>query len=309
MEIVIPTSMVQVPMTGLNPLIGLGQFKVKQQTEMLEAALNAINIDYEGANKYKVLDPSGKEMYFVAEESNCCYRLCCNPSHPMKLHVTDMAGQKIMTMDRPWAYNCCLLECGNMCGLHKMNVFMGDNDDEDNRIGSVSMPICGGGCAPTLEIKDKGDNVQAKVVGPYCCISDLCGAKFEVKGPNDEPFGAVEKLGVDSVAGAVQEALTDADNYNISFPQQLPVEFKALMMGSLLLLDYMFFESEGAFEIDPCNGTCKFKLCDCYLCGCIIPCTCKCGGTQSEDSGSPPAPDIVLELPAAPTAANMLTRE
>jgi hypothetical protein len=57
-----PGSVVDVPMTGLNPLIGLGAFQVQQQVEMLEAALNVINIDYEGANKYKVKDPEGRDM-------------------------------------------------------------------------------------------------------------------------------------------------------------------------------------------------------------------------------------------------------
>ena len=43
-------------------MIGLGAFQVQQQVEMLEAALNAISIDYEGANKYKVKDAVGKDM-------------------------------------------------------------------------------------------------------------------------------------------------------------------------------------------------------------------------------------------------------
>jgi len=55
-------AVLDVPMTGLNPLIGLGAFKVQQHVEMLEAALNMINIGYEGANKYKVKDPEGRDM-------------------------------------------------------------------------------------------------------------------------------------------------------------------------------------------------------------------------------------------------------
>lgn len=61
-----PGAVLDVPMTGLNPLIGVGAFQVQQQVEMLEAALNVINIDYEGANKYKVKDPEGRDMLVSA---------------------------------------------------------------------------------------------------------------------------------------------------------------------------------------------------------------------------------------------------
>ena len=106
---------------------------------MLEAALNTVSIGYEGANKYKVRvahksivaarhcwvsptlsrtrltqvrDPAGRPMYFVVEDSGCCSRQCCNPNHSMTLQVTDMTGERVMTMKRPWTWNCCCL-CGN----------------------------------------------------------------------------------------------------------------------------------------------------------------------------------------------------
>ena len=59
---VVTAEPVKVDMSGLEPLKALGAFQVQQQVEMLEAALNAISIDYEGANKYKVKDAVGKDM-------------------------------------------------------------------------------------------------------------------------------------------------------------------------------------------------------------------------------------------------------
>ena len=47
---------------GLVPLEKMAKFQVQQQVEMLEAALNVIDIDYEGANKYKVKAPDGRDM-------------------------------------------------------------------------------------------------------------------------------------------------------------------------------------------------------------------------------------------------------
>ena len=248
-------TIVDVPMSGLNPLIALGSFRVEQQTEMLEAALNAISIGYEGANKYKVKAPDGRDMYFVAEESGCCMRQCCNPNHSMKLHVTDMNGVKVMTMDRPWNFNCCCCEWGNLCGKSYLDVYLGDEHTGDN-IGSVRMPCGGGGFTPVLNVHGRDGAVTASVKGPCCFISDLCGAAFDVRDAAGNDVGKVSKLGVKSASGVGKELLTDADNYTISFPPTLGVESKAALIGALLLLDYTFFEDEGAFSVDPFSGEC-----------------------------------------------------
>ena len=66
-------------------------------------------------------------------------RQLCSPNHTMKLHMTDMAGRKVLTMDRPWTFNCCCCEWGNLCGKTHMDVYMGEQD-EQKMIGSVRMP-------------------------------------------------------------------------------------------------------------------------------------------------------------------------
>lgn len=84
------------------------------------------------------------------------------------------------------------------------------------------------------------------------------------------------------------------------------MEYKALMVGALLLLDYMFFEDEGACQFQPWRCVCKFKCCDMYCLGCICPCSCNCPAKKPEEGeGAPPAADA-LEL-AAP-AAEMIVR-
>jgi|Transcript_5872 hypothetical protein len=299
---------VEVPMEGLNPLIGLAALQINQEKEMLEAALNMVSIDYEGANKYKVRDPAGRPIYFIAEESGCCARQCCDPYHTMALHMTDMSGENVLTMKRPWTCNCafCCLSCefGNMCGCTHMEVFMGgkhDTDDE-HKIGEVRMPCCGGGCTPVLNLQNKKGETKAVVKGPCCCVSDLCGANFEVQTPEGKSIGDVKKLGVQSVSDAVVEATTDADNFMISFPKDVNVEYKALMLSSLLLLDYMFFESEGAFQFEPWNCVCVFRCCMCYCCGCISPCSCNCPAKDAEDDKDKGAP-IACDQPYHTKAA------
>ena len=250
-------------------------------------------------------------------------RHCCQPNHTMTLHMTDMYGAKVLTMYRPWNWNCCCCEIGNMCGKAHMEVYTGATRDDAAKIGSIGMPCCGGGFTPTFNIVDRNGDARAAVRGPCCCVSDLCGAKFEVTpaGGGDK-IGDVKKLGGTSVKGGVQEMMTDADNFEISFPVDLDVDLKALLIGALLLLDYTFFESEGAVEINPFNGTCRFKCCDLFCCGtspprgpsarareptvagCIIPCSCRCGGsTPDKGKGAPPRADD-----AAAPVAETITR-
>ena len=44
--------------------------------------------------------------------------------------------------------------------------------------------------------------------------------------------------------GFMQEAFTDADDFGISFPMDLDVEIKAVMLGACFLIDFMFFENK-----------------------------------------------------------------
>ena len=74
----------------------------------------------------------------------------------------------------------------------------------------------------------------------------------------------------------------------------------------LLLLDYMFFEDEGACQFQPWRCVCKFKCCDCYCLGCIFPCSCNCPAKEPEEgAGAPFAVDVVelIEAPAAEVIA------
>ena len=80
---------------------------------------------------------------------------------------------------------------------------------------------------------------------------------------------------------------TDSDRYTIEFNQgvALAPQQKALMLTSLLQVDYMFFEKD--------NGLCKnershieITLFECYLMGCVCPCNLII--PKGEGGGAPP---------------------
>ena len=45
-------------------------------------------------------------------------------------------------------------------------------------------------------------------------------------------------------SGLLKEAFTDTDNFGVSFPLDLDVRMKAVLLGAVLLIDFMFFETE-----------------------------------------------------------------
>ncbi len=46
-------------------------------------------------------------------------------------------------------------------------------------------------------------------------------------------------------SGLAREAFTDSDNFGVSFPQDLDVRMKAVLLGAVFLIDFMFFEKSG----------------------------------------------------------------
>jgi hypothetical protein len=69
---------------------------------------------------------------------------------------------------------------------------------------------------------------------------------FQVIGPMFQPWTfnitiQGRQIGVISkkFSGWIQEAFTDADNFGVEFPQELPVAAKALLLAAVFLIDFM----------------------------------------------------------------------
>lgn len=46
-------------------------------------------------------------------------------------------------------------------------------------------------------------------------------------------------------SGLARELYTDADNFSITFPLSLDVRAKAILLGAVFLIDFMYFENSG----------------------------------------------------------------
>ena len=81
---------------GLQYLTMVDQLLVKQKIEILEAFTG-----FETANKYKVFNSLGQQVYYAKEDTDCCTRQCCGPARPFDMNITDMQGQEVIHLNRP----------------------------------------------------------------------------------------------------------------------------------------------------------------------------------------------------------------
>lgn len=217
---------------GLEYLCQIDQLLVKQQIELLEAFTG-----WETANKYKVQNSLGQQVYFAAEESDMCMRQCCGPQRGFTIHITDNAGQEVIRVTRE--FKCCVgcpwCAC-NDSWAHVVQV----EAPVGQVVGYVKQrKSC---IEPHYIITDAQHEEVLSMTGPCCIISGPCctwDQDFIVHGKDGQTeVGKISK----QWSGLVREYFTDADNFGISFPMDLDVKLKAVMLGAVFLIDFMYFE-------------------------------------------------------------------
>lgn len=219
---------------GLEYLAQIDQLLVKQQVELLEAFTG-----WETANKYKIKNSMGQQVYFAAEESDMCTRQCCGPQRGFTIHITDNANQEVIRVTREFkcGAGCPWCACVDMCA-HEIQI--------EAPVGQVvgyvkQQQSC---IEPRYSIMNAEHDEILNIKGPVCICSGPCCTW-------DQEFNVFSKDGQTEVgkiskqwSGLVREYFTDADNFGVSFPMDLDVKMKAVMIGAVFLIDFMFFETQ-----------------------------------------------------------------
>lgn len=275
---------------------------IKQHVSVLEGAAGTFCSSCacccEQPNVYDIFDSqSGVKVLTATEESDFCCRVCCQPNHKLQMHLrTPETQQVVATVDRPFKLGgMCPAWCG--CCQAEASLYAGTQVATDETpgvlIGRTQQPVCGGFFTPTVHAAvgdaDPADNFFAKVEGPTCIFGGLtelcCDQEFTVssKGDKEADIGKIVKEKPQDLKAGIAELTTDADLFTMSFTQQMTPEQRMTMLSSLLLMDYMFFESNSAFECNPLTQSCAVTCCNVYCCGAIRPCKCKVGGGNDEN--------------------------
>ena len=89
-------------------------------------------------------------------------------------------------------------------------------------------------------------------------------------GDEAKDIGKIIKEAPHDFEDLVQQGMTDADNFTMSYPKDIDPRLKAAMAAALLLIDYQFFEDEGDCYCNPFRCVCGYKCCVCSMCGCLL---------------------------------------
>ncbi|XP_053565981.1 phospholipid scramblase 1 [Bombina bombina] len=211
---------------GLEYLTQIDQLLVHQQVELLEALTG-----FETNNKYEIKNVMGQRVYFAAEQNDCCNRNFCGSARSFTIVIIDNTGREIIRVQRPLRCSSCCFPC---C-LQKLEVQAPPGTPIGYVIQNWDL------CMPRFTIQNEKEEDVLKIDGPCCpcaCYSDV---HFELKSlDKTSVIGKISK----QWTGLVRELFTDSDNFGVQFPLDLDVKIKAVVLGALFLLDFMYFEHD-----------------------------------------------------------------
>ena len=238
------------PGSGLDQLASLDEIFIQQRKEWLE-----IFTSWESNKKYVLKNSMGQQCFYAFEEATCCQRQWCRGAREFQLHIVDNNGNELLRLFRPFICQ----PCGTCCDMGQQQLFV--EGPPGIAIGSIQQQtFC---CSPKFKIYDHNNFSRFEIFGK-CWQCDCSDRNFLVGNFED---GQIMATITKQWAGCLTETWTDADKYvircksiklmyfflfvlfHLSFindvvPINLDVRLKALLLGCLFLIDFMFFEFE-----------------------------------------------------------------
>jgi len=240
--------------------------RVEEQSECCTRCFCAP--DHSVVLQFNALDPAGNAMFPVItmEREGCCSKPC-------------LGGF------------VCMDCCANEAFIHAGSVVQADGQPggagklpRDRVIGRAKVPILGGGLTPTIQVMDRtptadhefADHEFARVIGPTLFRAVLCcDQSFAVKRVNKDGSVSVDVGDIATITkkpkstlpikhsytsyqtlmGAMREKLIDSDLYELEVhdPAVTP-QHRATLIGTLLMMDYMFFERDRSASKNGAGG-------------------------------------------------------
>ncbi|KAK5638825.1 hypothetical protein RI129_013120 [Pyrocoelia pectoralis] len=210
---------------GLEYLTLVDTLIVNQIFNMEEALAS----QREPENQFIITNNIGQNVYFAREESDDCSRQFCGSRRAFRMKIFDNYGNQVVQISRPIACQACCFPC---C-LQKMEVsappgtVVGLIDQEWSLL------------YPTFMIKTPTGETVLQMKGPMCTMNCYADVEFKIFTPDGtNEVGRISK----KWSGYASENSAKTDVFGISFPMDLDVRMKAVMLGACFLIDMMYFE-------------------------------------------------------------------
>jgi hypothetical protein len=143
--------------------------------------------------------------------------------------------------ERPFKCTCCCLARPEMTAR-----------SSSTNYGKVFEPCTV--CDPMFHVKDGNENVRWKVTADYCqcgiCCRNGCGkcseVSFYIFPASETDYRPGKEAGViKKKFTGYQELVSDADSFELYFPKNSSPEDKLLLISTVLMIDYRFYEDGG----------------------------------------------------------------
>ncbi|KAL3862646.1 hypothetical protein ACJMK2_008600 [Sinanodonta woodiana] len=209
---------------GLAYLTQTDQLIIKQNVKLCEELTKC-----DKRIKYEIINSLNQQIYYAKEESSCCMQCLCGPNRGFIIHITGNDGQEVMTLTRE--FKCCAgcCWCADACCGFLLRV----EAPPGNVVGYCKSSCC----VLHMDLMDTHMQPLFKIWGPCCPVQCLCcprSISFPVKGINNP-----EKVHANIAKiwdGAIQEVFKEADSFRVTFPLEMDVKQKALIIGAVFLL-------------------------------------------------------------------------
>ncbi|KAL6732149.1 hypothetical protein Aduo_002941 [Ancylostoma duodenale] len=197
---------------------------------------------FETKNKYVLKNANGEQVYYAFEESERVERQCCGPGRGFTMHVLDNFKREVLVVRRP--FKCCGEACFGLCA----NVQCCSSEcTVQSPSGAVIGTVMQRSeyCSRIYEIKGVDDNFSLRVKRPCACPC-LIDIEFPFHTASGENIGSITR----KWGGWARAVYNDADVFSVTFPLELDVRAKAVLLGATFLIDFLDFECpEGLYAI------------------------------------------------------------
>src|SRR5262245_25246584 len=185
---------------------------VRQKVKLAEALTG-----FEQRNQYTVSDPAGGELYVALETGGSALaRFFLKSLRPFEMQIVAADKRPVLALERPFRFY-----------FHELRV----RDSKQRILGSVRRLFSV--LRRIYTVQDASGREMYRLYGPL-----LHPWTFEIR-ERDRVVGRIVK----KWSGLGREAFTDADTFGLTFPAGADVNAKALLLGAVLLIDFVHFES------------------------------------------------------------------
>uniref|UniRef100_A0A1I8GZG8 Phospholipid scramblase n=2 Tax=Macrostomum lignano TaxID=282301 RepID=A0A1I8GZG8_9PLAT len=207
---------------------------IRQKIELLE-----IITSIETNNRYAICDSNGQPVLMAEEDSSCCSRQCCRNDRPFVFNIIDLRGMPQIRVARHYTYNWC--QCCSCLGCCQDSI-----DVECPPGHPIGYVIQNGACCNiSFNVYDANLQPVMFLRGPNYCLCTCPGTVHTFSVMTADQTVELGKLRK-TWGGLLKELLTDADNFELLVPPEMPDHHKGLLIGATLLIDFMFFEDNDA---------------------------------------------------------------